>query len=458
MLDSSSIQRESVQAKRAEERAEDKKNDAAFEKLVRKAVRGNKDALYSLCQEIALRVLFRARYILRDRADAEDAAQEVLVRLCEKIQELEKPEAFHGWLNSIILNETRRIMSKKLKQNAVLNISDYLDALEDDEELQPLEHTIREEDRKVMAEIINRLPERQRQAMVLHYYEGFSVTQTAEIMEISHSNVSGYLKLARDKVKKELENNEAHVETISSGSKTATGGKTATGDRISARRKTPTTSKTALERTTSSGLALLPVDPLLAQVAQQEAQAAHKTQAVYGSYEALQATPANDVWFKQTMKSCLAVIDSKVGAGAFGASIRIVGGVAAALLIGVVVFVGMWFGGLFPQPENQTPFEITEGAIVFIGGDTSREHVNPTRATAQAIGEYGRLTVYFWEITAVGSESVLFSGTESIVEDALILMQTEGMNGDYVLRFNMKDEAGNSGWLHRNFTIQVSRD
>lgn len=62
----------------------------------------------------------------------------------------------------------------------------------------------------MIKEIIDALPERQREAIVLHYYSGLNVTEAAKVMDISHAGVSLYLKLARKKIKEELENIAEH--------------------------------------------------------------------------------------------------------------------------------------------------------------------------------------------------------------------------------------------------------
>ena len=56
-----------------------------IERMVEKAMHGNRIALAELCQTIARGVLFRLSYKLKNRADAEDATQEVLIRVCESI-------------------------------------------------------------------------------------------------------------------------------------------------------------------------------------------------------------------------------------------------------------------------------------------------------------------------------------------------------------------------------------
>ena len=98
------------------------KEAIVLEVLVKKATEGDHDAILSLCQEIAKNVLFHAKCVLRNYDDAGDVAQEVLIRVCTKISDLNEPKAFKVWLNSIITNETNRYMMKNSKHSVVLNI------------------------------------------------------------------------------------------------------------------------------------------------------------------------------------------------------------------------------------------------------------------------------------------------------------------------------------------------
>ena len=69
----------------------------------------------------------------------------------------------------------------------------------------PQEYTMREEEREYVMEAIELLPTRQREAIVLHYFDGLNVTETAKAMGIPQQTASLYLKLAREKVKRKID-------------------------------------------------------------------------------------------------------------------------------------------------------------------------------------------------------------------------------------------------------------
>ena len=180
---------------------------AELETLVERATQGDKKALCELCEEIAKGVLFQATHILGNQSNGEDVAQEVLLRVCESIRSLRNPKAFKGWLARIIINEKNRYLAKNSKQTSVLNIDDYLEnILEDKEDFLPHECAENKEMRKVVMEVISSLPIRQREAVMLHYYDGLSVTEVAEVMEVTTQSVSKSLAIARQKLRREFEN------------------------------------------------------------------------------------------------------------------------------------------------------------------------------------------------------------------------------------------------------------
>ena len=191
-------------------------DEAAFEKLVKKAIRRNREATEDLCRTIAKRVLFHTTHKLKSRTDAEDVAQEVLIRVCSKIHELKEPKAFYGWLNTIIINETNRYRTKNYKYDDVLDMEEYADfKMEEDEEFLPQEYISREDLRKTVMESIDRLPERQLEAVMMHYYDELSLTETAKIMGVSVARVSQCLALAREKIKSEINKEIGQTTTVS---------------------------------------------------------------------------------------------------------------------------------------------------------------------------------------------------------------------------------------------------
>jgi len=177
-----------------------------IEALAGRAIQGDDKALYSLCEKLARSVLFRAKYMMGNEMDAEDVAQNVLFRVCENIRSLRQPKVFQAWLSRIIINESRRYMATRAKHGTVVDIDDYMEELvENDVGMLPCEYVEEKSLGHAIMEIILHLPSRQREAIILHYYDELKVTEVARVMNIPHQSASRYLSLAREKLRAELE-------------------------------------------------------------------------------------------------------------------------------------------------------------------------------------------------------------------------------------------------------------
>ena len=185
---------------------DNEKKYAEIEALAARAIQGDDTALYSLCEKLTRSILFRAKYMVGNEMDAEDVAQNVLFRVCENIQSLRKPKVFQAWLSRIIVNESRRYLSARSKHGTVVDIDDYMEELaESDVNQLPSEYVENKNFRQDIMEIVLRLPSRQREAIILHYYDDLKVTEVAQAMNIPHQSASRYLSLAREKLRVELE-------------------------------------------------------------------------------------------------------------------------------------------------------------------------------------------------------------------------------------------------------------
>jgi len=384
------------------------------ENLVEQAMRGDRDALELLCQTIAKNILFRVMRKIHSRSDAEDTAQEVLVRVCENISGLRDPKAFGGWLNSIIINETNRHLAKNVKHGSVLFIDDYVNTASDEnEDNLPLEYALKAEDRKAVMEIVDELPDRQQEAVMLHYYEGMNVTETAKAMSVSKPTVSIYLTRAREKIKKEL---------------------------IKKQRKTGVL----------GGVALLPLGSLLARVFFEETALLNPLKGELAGSAISDAIIAYDTSVAAALAADAVALGSKMS----GLLLGTITAVAAV----IVIVGGMWFGGVFRESGNAAKPQIeefVEGRIMFSDGDDTQSSVNPRSATVWGKNKFGELTPLKWQVTALGGEKVLYGGEGGVVDEALAGMQEREENGEYMLSFFMTSEIEVGYRLDRQFTIRV---
>ncbi len=112
-----------------------------------------------------------------DRHLAEDLVQEAFVRLAGRFHHLRNPDAFEAYLRRTIVNLFTSHLRRRRVERAYLAREGGRFRPERDEP----DPAIRDE----MWRAVQRLPERQRAAVVLRYYEDLSERDAAEIMRCS---------------------------------------------------------------------------------------------------------------------------------------------------------------------------------------------------------------------------------------------------------------------------------
>ena len=389
-----------------------------IEHLVQQAIRGEREALVALCESIARNVMFRVMRFVRVKEDAEEISQEVLIRVCEKIQWLKEPKAFYGWLNSIILNETRRYTGNNAKFANVLSIDDYqetnIEIEEPDEEFLPEAYAIREEARREVMEIVDNLPERQRETVIQHYYQNLSVMEIARAMEVSHPTVSLLLKRARKTIKEEINKRAKHSSAMYS-------------------------------------VAMMPIGSLLKHVFYEEAAQITSNLSIEWINQAATKSLSHSGSIANTTAGTAAATSKIISAG-------LIKGIAITLIAAAVVTGSLIAGGVFRTTGNKTEMPAianVTGEIIFSGGDAWHEHVNPKQVSVWAKNELGEMAPLQWWITLQNSKDTIYSGAGDSVNEVLVQMYLSNEEGDYELNFLMEDSAYNTYTLIRNFTIQV---
>jgi RNA polymerase sigma factor (sigma-70 family) len=177
--------------------------------VIKSAQSGDSAAIESLYNEHAKSVYFLALKLLESPQDAEDVTQEVFLYAFQKLGELQAPEAFPSWLNRITSSKCTDFLRKK---RPTVSISDEeatdLEFEETDRNLIPDVKLDQEETARIIIEIVDKLPLPQRVCVYYYYYEQLSIKEIAERLAVSENTVSSRLRLARDKIRVELENLE----------------------------------------------------------------------------------------------------------------------------------------------------------------------------------------------------------------------------------------------------------
>ena len=151
-----------------------------------------------------------ARRILSDDMAAQDVAQETLLVLWQRSREFNPEKArLTTWLHRVAHNRCIDLLRRQ-RRETVMPTKDLCERLETSPvmDLDPLE-TVTERSGSVRLPIdiaLRRLPESQRTALILTYYQNLSNREVAKVMNSSTRAVESLLCRARGNLKKQLEN------------------------------------------------------------------------------------------------------------------------------------------------------------------------------------------------------------------------------------------------------------
>jgi RNA polymerase sigma-70 factor (ECF subfamily) len=178
--------------------------DSAEQDLIRRVRDGDKEAFYSLVRPYERAIFFAAKSVLRNDADAEEAAQEAVLKAFLHIKDFRGESKFSSWLVRIAINEARMKLRKEHRQ-----LYESLDEPTVDEQGEywprdfadwreiPIEALQRKELRDALSKALASLDPKYHQVLILRDIQHFSVAETAEALGISEENVKTRLHRAR---------------------------------------------------------------------------------------------------------------------------------------------------------------------------------------------------------------------------------------------------------------------
>ena len=155
----------------------------------------------SLYRSYATDVLRVAYYYLGDRQQAEDVTQDVFVRLLTRRPFLE-PGHEKAWLLKVALNRCRDLWRSGWFKKMVFGYP-TLELFPAPDEIAGIA------DASALADAINRLSPEFKEVVLLHYYQGFGVSEIADMLDLAEGTVSSRLSRARKKLEKSMNGDES---------------------------------------------------------------------------------------------------------------------------------------------------------------------------------------------------------------------------------------------------------
>ena len=173
------------------------------QELIAQVRRGQTELFYELVRPYERRVYAAALAILRNETDAEDAAQEAMLKALANIRQFRAESRFSTWLIQITVNEA--LMRRRRERAGMIEgIDDHRDEegeytprdFADWREI-PSESLERKEVRQKLAEALASLDRKYREVFILRDMEQLNIQETAEALGISVASVKTRLLRAR---------------------------------------------------------------------------------------------------------------------------------------------------------------------------------------------------------------------------------------------------------------------
>lgn len=140
-------------------------------------------------QDMVYRV---ALHSLGTPQDADDAVQEVFLRLYQRAEPFDSPEHLRRWLLRVTLNYCRDVLKSPWRRRRI-----------DLEEL-PEQPVFLRPEHQALYETVMALPEKYRTVLYLFYYEELSTREIARLLDLGQPAVTTRLSRARQALKEQL--------------------------------------------------------------------------------------------------------------------------------------------------------------------------------------------------------------------------------------------------------------
>jgi RNA polymerase sigma-70 factor (ECF subfamily) len=161
----------------------------------------------TLVLPMSRKLLHFAFHLLRDSGEAEDAVQEAVLKLWKIRDSLENYNSVEAFAMKI----TRNWCLDRLKAKKPVYIEAYHSGYDrQTEENNPLNQMEQNDKLNLLYNLMNKLPEQQRQIIQLRDIEGLEFDQISEIMDMNLNALRVNLSRARNRIREELIKHDAY--------------------------------------------------------------------------------------------------------------------------------------------------------------------------------------------------------------------------------------------------------
>ena len=178
--------------------------DASEAELIQRVCQGDKEAFYCLVQPCERGIFTAAMSILNNAHDAEEVAQEAVLKALTALPRFRGESKFSTWLIQITINEARlklrkdrRYLYESLDEQQTGEEGEYFPKDFADWREIPSEQLQRMELRNALKRALDSLLPKYREVLILRDVQHLSIQETAQVLGITEGSVKTRLLRAR---------------------------------------------------------------------------------------------------------------------------------------------------------------------------------------------------------------------------------------------------------------------
>ncbi|MCX6173971.1 MAG: sigma-70 family RNA polymerase sigma factor [Ignavibacteriales bacterium] len=175
------------------------------EKQIIEHLKNGDEFIYNYVYDLYARMVYSVCFrMIGNKEEAEDATQDVFLKVFHSINNFRKDSKLSTWIYQIAVN----ISINRLRRQKVINFLslDFREGGKEmaDNSLSPEKTLEKSEIQQIVQEAISSLPAKQKTAIVLSRYEELSYKEISKIMALSLSSVESLLYRAKENLAKKL--------------------------------------------------------------------------------------------------------------------------------------------------------------------------------------------------------------------------------------------------------------
>ena len=173
------------------------------ENLLTLIAHGDKDALEWFYERYSTQVFSLARYMLKDEAIAEEITQDVFLAVWQKASTFKANRGSpKGWLMSIAHHRViDHVRSAKRARASLDRMAQEMASMEKLYQVRTEDEAFRSIERQEIAAALQRIPEAQRTVILMSYFQGYSQSEIAEVLDQPLGTVKTRIRLGMQKLR-----------------------------------------------------------------------------------------------------------------------------------------------------------------------------------------------------------------------------------------------------------------